>query len=189
MRLSAPQLAMKSAGARPDDAPNTGPSGERVAPTASLAGILLKRPLAAPSVAAALDRVPRDEDPAIIIAWWEGLKRGRSLPAPDDLDRAAIGARWPAAVLLSYSPELNGIARATRIGDRDEVHKGAVEYSSMLTEWLLAVGRMAMLRGAPIVETRDFPSTRGAAAYRIVALPLSAGGHGPDHVLCRLGRA
>ncbi len=180
---------MKSSGARPDDPPNTAPSGERVAPTASLAGILLKRPLAAPSSDAALDRVPRDDDPAVIIAWWEGLKRGRSFPAPDDLDRAAIGARWSAAVLLSYAAEANGVARATRIGDRDDVHNGAVEYSPMLTEWLLAVGRRTMLRGAPVDETRDFPSTRGTAAYRIVALPLSAGGYDPDHVLCRLGRA
>jgi hypothetical protein len=188
MRLSAAQLAMKSSGARPDDAPDTAPSGERVAPTASLAGILLKRPLATPLSAAALDRVPRDDDPAVIIAWWEGLKRGRSFPAPDDLDRAAIGARWSAAVLLSYSAEANGVVRATRIGDRDDV-QGGVEYSPMLTEWLLALGRRTMLRGAPVDETRDFPSSRGTAAYRIVALPLSAGGHGPDHVLCRLGRA
>jgi len=172
-----------------DAAPDIAPSGERVAPTASLAGILLKRPIAARLPDAAISRIPGDDDPVVIIAWWEGLKRGRAFPAPDDLDRGAIGARWPAAVLLSYSPEVNGIARATRIGDRDEVHKGAVEYSSMLTEWLLAVGRLAMLRGAPIDETRDFPSTRGIAAYSILALPLSAGGHSPDHVLCRLGRA
>ncbi len=172
-----------------DAAPDIAPSGERVAPTASLAGILLKRPIAARLPDAAISRIPGDDDPAVIIAWWEGLKRGRAFPAPDDLDRGAIGARWPAAVLLSYSAEANGIARATRIGDRDDVHNGAVEYTPMLTEWLLGVGRMAMLRGTPIDETRDFPSARGMTAYHIVALPLSAGGRGPDHVLCRLGRA
>jgi hypothetical protein len=186
---------MKPSGALPDAAPpdavppNTAPSGERVAPTASLAGILLKRPLAARSPDAVLNRVPGVDDPAVIIAWWERLKRGRAFPAPDDLDRAAIGARWSAAVLLSYSAEANGVARATRIGDRDDVHDGAVDYSPMLTEWLLALGRKAMLRGAPVDETRDFPSTLGTASYRILALPLSAGGHGPDHVLCRLSRA
>jgi hypothetical protein len=175
--------------APPESAPNIAPSGERVAPTASLAGILLKRPLAPRLPDAALHRIPAADDPAVIVSWWEGLKRGRAFPAPDDLDRGAIGARWPAAVLLSYSAEANGVARATRIGDRDDVHNGAVDYSPMLTEWLLGVGRMAMHRAEPIDETRDFPSTRGMTAYRIVALPLSAGGHGPDHVLCRLGRA
>src|SRR5258708_19564158 len=113
MRLPAAQLVMKSSGARPDDPPNTAPSGERVAPTASLAGILLKRPLAAPSSDAALDRVPRDDDPAVIIAWWEGLKRGRSFPAPDDLDRAPIAARWPAPLLRSYPPHTTPVPPAT----------------------------------------------------------------------------
>ena len=87
-----------------------------VAPAASLAGILRRRPSGDPIAG---PPVPGDDDPAIVIAWWSALKRGRAYPAPDDLDRAAIGAAWPAAVLLSG--EGGGIARATRLGDRDDV--------------------------------------------------------------------
>jgi hypothetical protein len=150
---------------------------------ASLVGVLRRRPAASPSG----DRVPSDDDPATVIAWWSALKRGRAFPAPADLDRAVIGAAWPAAVLLSDDGAGGDIVRATRLGERDDL--GAVDYSAMLTEWLLAVGRTAIARGAPVEEVREFPSAGRRAAYRILALPLSAGGHAPDHVLCRLSRA
>lgn len=149
---------------------------------ASLVGVLRKR-LAVNSASG--HQVPSDDDAAAVIAWWSALKRGRAYPAPGDLDRAAIGATWPAAVLLSGDGA--GIARAMRLGDRDEL--GAMEYSAMLTEFLLAIGRTAMARGAPVEEARELPSAGGRAAYRILALPLSAGGGVPDHVLCRLSRA
>jgi hypothetical protein len=166
--------------------PGASADGARPAPPASLAGVLVKRPQAR---VRAINPVPDAADPATIIAWWEILKRGRRLPAPADLDRAAIGAAWPAAVLLTYGAEPGGIASATRLGDRDDVRNGAVEYSAMLTEWLLATGRRALGRGLPLDETRDFPTTRGLVAYRILALPLSTDGQRPDHVLCRLARA
>lgn len=160
-------------------------------PAASLVGILRKRPAASQSSGhpPAWHRVPGEDDPAVVITWWSALKRGRAFPAPDDLDRAAIGAAWPAAVLLSDDGAGGGIARATRLGDRDDVKGGAVEYSAMLTEFLLAIGRTAIARGVPVEEVRDFPSAGGRATYRILALPLSAGGQAPDHVLCRLSRA
>jgi hypothetical protein len=163
---------------------------------ASLAGILRKRP----TVNSAAGRpvpghlipghpVPGDDDSVAVIAWWSALKRGRAYPAPADLDRGAIGAAWPEAVLLSDGGSGGDIARATRLGGRGAFGNGAVEHSAMLTEFLLAVGRTAIARGAPVEEVRDFPSAGGRAAYRILALPLSAGGDAPDHVLCHLRRA
>jgi len=160
-----------------------------VTPAASLAGFRLRGRGGPQSSIAAASILGSVKDPPAMIAWWEALKRGRRFPTPHDLDRAAIGAAWPAVVLLSYSAEQNGIARTIRIGDRDDVQNGAVEYSPMLTEWLLALGRKTIMRGVPLDETGDFPSARGVIAYRILALPLSAGGHFPDHVLCRLWRA
>ena len=157
---------------------------------ASLAGILRKRATVSSTAGrpAPSHPVPGDDSVAVV-AWWSALKRGRAFPAPADLDRAAIGAAWPEAVLLSGGGSGCGIARATRLGDRGAIGDGGVEYSAMLTEFLLAIGRTAIARGAPVEEVREFPSAGRRATYRILALPLSAGGHAPDHVLCRLSRA
>lgn len=157
---------------------------------ASLAGILRKRGTVSSTAGrpAPSHPVPGDDSVAVV-AWWSALKRGRAFPAPVDLDHAAIGAAWPEAVLLSDGGVGGGIAHAMRLGGRGAFGDGGVEYSAMLTEFLLAIGRTAIARGAPVEEVRDFPSADGRAAYRILALPLSAGGDVPDHVLCRLGRA
>jgi hypothetical protein len=184
-----------------DSAPEPIQPGPRMARAASLVGILLKRPRLVPepsntsiSTVEAPPRrerkpLPATDDPAAIVAWWQALKHGRPFPAPEDLDRAALGAAWPAAVLLSYTGGQNGIARATRLSNHDDLRHGPVEYTPMLTEWLLALGRTTLQRGEPVQETGDFPSMRGIAAYRLLALPFSAAGTAADHVLCRLCRA
>jgi hypothetical protein len=133
--------------------------------------------------------MPAETDPAAIIAWWERLKRGRPFPSPDDLDRAAIAATWPDAVLLAYDASSGTISRAIRLSNADIVPNEIVEYSTMITEWLLALGRKAAQRGGALQETRTFPIGRGIADYRIDALPLASDHRGVDHVLCRLAPA
>lgn len=152
-----------------------------------------------PSVATPADQIrgpamprgatPSDADPAVLTAWWDGLKRGRDFPALEDIDTAAIAATWPDVVLLGYDSRQAEITRATRLGGAKAGADDAIEYSPMVTEWLLALGRKAARRGAVMHETREFPVSRGMAAYRIVALPLRAGQQGVDHVLCHLGSA
>jgi hypothetical protein len=93
---------------------------------------------------------------------------------------------WPEAVLLGYDPAKQDIARASRVGGADAF---AIEYTPMVTEWLLDLGRRAVRAGAPLHETRNFSVARGLTAYRLVALPLGADRRAADHVLCRLGRA
>jgi hypothetical protein len=132
------------------------------------------------------DAVPAEGDPAKLIAWWNGLKRGGAYPSPTDLDAKAISAVWPEAVLLAYDKARQDIARASRLGTVDNL---SIEYTPMVTEWLLALGRRAAREGAPLHETRDFTGARGLTSYQLTALPLSADRHSADHVLCRLARA
>jgi hypothetical protein len=174
-------------------------AGLDMLPTASLAAIPIRtsrsRLIPPPATRQAQDPspqpagAPRDGDPAALAAWWRALKRGRDFPSPDDLDTEAIAATWPEAVLLGYDSRQAEITGATRLKSSGAEGDGAIEYSPMVTEWLLALGRKAARQGAVMCETRDFPVARGMAAYRIVSLPLRAGRHGVDQVLCHLGRA
>jgi hypothetical protein len=152
----------------------TGAMGSRPAQKAN--------PVAPP---AGFDTVPASGDPAALVAWWQRLRRGSPYPSPEDLDADAIAAAWPEAVLLGYDRETQDIGRVSRLRKTDNL---AIEYTPMVTEWLLALGRRAMRDGVPLHETRDFAGARGLTSYALTALPLSADRRGADHVLCRLGR-
>ena len=167
----------------PGPAPAPAPLPPREAPKQAP---LPERTQTAPPREAAPVALPAAGDPAALIAWWNRLKRGAASPSPADLDATAIGAAWPDAVLLAYDKARQDIARASRLGNADSL---AIEYTPMMTEWLLALGRKAAREGAPLHETRNFADARGLTAYRLTALPLSADRGSPDHVLCQLARA
>ena len=167
----------------PGPAPAPTPLPPREAPKQAP---LPERTQTAPLREAAPDALPTASDPAALIAWWNRLKRGAASPSPADLDAKAIGAAWPDAVLLAYDKARQDIARASRLGKADSL---AIEYTPMMTEWLLALGRKAARQGTVMCETKDFPVAQGTQAYRIVSLPLRAGRNGVDQVLCHLGRA
>jgi hypothetical protein len=158
-------------------------------PVASLASVSLRRSgvTRPPAAAAAPSPVPSGEDRKAVIAWWRALRRGRDLPAVDDLDRAAIAAAWPEAMLLAYDAGGDAVTRATRLSTDAIVPGAIVEYSPMVTEWLLATARRAARSAAPLEEERGFPVGRGLALYRLLALPLGGSRHVVDHVLCRIG--
>ena len=164
-----------------------GPEAGEPPPAASLASIPLRRGGASrslPPAAPPLSAVPRGDDRGAVIAWWEGLRRGRAMPATADLDRAAIAAAWPEAMLLAYDAPQDNIAGAIRLGPGALVAGAIVEYSPMVTEWVLAASRRAARSAAPIEEERSFAVGRGLVLYRLFVLPL---GSGPvDHVLCHI---
>ena len=64
-----------------------------------------------------------------------------------------------------------------------------IDFTPMLTEFVLTLGRQAWRSGRPIKDIEDFPSPTGEARYRIVALPLSDDDQSIDHVLCHVVRA
>jgi hypothetical protein len=132
--------------------------------------------------------VPSEEDPRLAVAWWRSLLAGQRWPGLAALDRKAIAAAWPAAVLLTYDAAADAIERALRIGTADDIRSGLVEYTPMLTEWLLALARRAAEIGAPVEEERSLPGLGALARYRIMALPFSAAGARADHILCRIRR-
>ena len=71
----------------------------------------------------------------------------------------------------------------------DDVDIEAIDYTPMVTEWVIGVGRTAVELGQPTEDTEVFPSMGGQVGYRVVALPLSDDQTAVDHVLCHVSIA
>ena len=117
-----------------------------------------------------------------ILDYWDGLRGTRDFPSLNDLDRAHV-ARWPNTILLAFTNvEMPSI---TRIGENN----GEIEYTAMVTDWILSRGRNSAKRAEPMEEEQRFPVSAGSARYRLLLLPISGNGPKCDHVLCHLTRA
>ena len=117
-----------------------------------------------------------------VIDYWDSLRGGREFPALDELNRSLVAASWPNTVLLGFAaPETPSI---TRIG----AGNGEIEYTAMVTDWILSRGRQSAKRARPLDEEQRFPVSDGTARYRLLLLPFSSYGLNCDHVLCHLSR-
>jgi len=122
-----------------------------------------------------------------ILEYWDALRGAQDLPVLKDLDRGRVANTWPNTVLLAF-PALEEPARITRVGDNN----GDVEYTAMVTDWILTRGRNSAKRGQPMEEEQRFPvSGGGRARYRLLMLPFAseADGGKSEHVLCHITRA
>jgi hypothetical protein len=116
-----------------------------------------------------------------MIDYWDGLRGGRDLPPLEDLDRVLVAERWPNSVLLSFAA---GVPRMTRLGESSD----DVEFTGMVTDWLLSHGRQSAKRLEPVDEEHHFPATGGRARYRLLLLPLGRSGTPCEQVLCHVSR-
>ena len=137
---------------------------------------------------------PRQDDG--ILGYWQERQSGRDFPAWSDLDPEEILARWPDSVLLSCDPHRPvpkleaSFAEALRSAKRRKAEglEPTVEYTPLLTEWLLTIGRAVARLGKPLNDSEFFPSFRGRVGYRVVGLPLGTAATGVEHVLCHVTR-
>lgn len=131
-----------------------------------------------------------------IYRYWRDHRGGRDYPAWSDLDPDEILARWPDSVLLSCDrhrplPTLEAsFAEALRDAKRRRAERlePVVEYTPLLTEWLLTIGRAVARIGKPLNDTEHFPSYKGRIRYQVVGLPLGTPDSGVEHVLCHVTR-
>jgi hypothetical protein len=157
----------------------SGPSSDRVVqlPTAAAEPAAQAEPTAAPEQAVEEVRAPD------ILDYWDGLRGTRDYPDVDEIDRAHVAGSWPNTVLLSFKTE---IPQITRIGENN----GEIEYTAMVTSWLMTRGRQAAKRGEPMEEEQKFPLSNGSARYRLLVLPMiGADSETCDHALCQITRA
>jgi hypothetical protein len=139
--------------------------------------------VAEPATAMPSQTAPDEVRVPDVLDYWDGLRGARDYPAVDELDRAHVAASWPNTVLLSFKTE---IPQITRIGENN----GDIEYTAMVTSWLMSRGRHAVKRGEPMEEEQKFPLSSGSGRYRLLVLPmLGKGSEACDHVLCQITRA
>jgi hypothetical protein len=127
-------------------------------------------------------------------SFWAQRKNGRRFPSYGDFDAKQIAELWPNTMLLSCGIIGGGNVNFTqvmRLTGTPATAEGAdeVNFTPMLTEWMLAIGREAASAGKPVQDIETFQNPGGASSYRIVALPLGNEETQVDHVLCNLARA
>lgn len=152
---------------------------ELTMPAADASQTVIPLPVAAPEPKAA---APEANAPDLL-DYWDGLRGVRDYPVVDELDRSHIAGSWPNTVLVGFKTELPQI---TRIGENN----GDIEYTAMVTSWLMSRGRHAVKRGEAMEEEQKFPTSAGSARYRLLLLPMMGrGSEVCDHVLCQVTRS
>jgi len=124
---------------------------------------------------------PRAEE---IVVYWERLRRGRPRPSLDELDRGLVATAWPDSLIVLFEQDPAAMPRVARLGAAD----GAIEYTPMVTDWILTRARHTAAGSERREEIRDFPLGTERPRYRLFLLPLDTAASGGG-VLCHLCRA
>jgi hypothetical protein len=158
------------------------PGDEPAAPPAP-PPVAVEPPVVAAETAPA-DGAASDVQGPDILEYWDSLRGMQDLPVLKDLDRGRVASTWANTVLLAFNAV--EAARITRVGDNN----GDVEYTGMVTDWILTRGRAAAKRGQPMEEEQRFRVTDGWARYRLLMLPFvsESGDLSSEHVLCHVTR-
>ncbi|HEV8014382.1 MAG TPA: hypothetical protein VGP48_02555 [Stellaceae bacterium] len=122
-----------------------------------------------------------------LIDYWDDLRDGRELPFFASLDRTRIAISWPDSLMVTFSgadaaatPQIARLSRLT----------GGVEYSSMVTEWILGCSRQVARIGKAMEHEQKFPGSHGGTkSYRMLLLPFATAIGKSDHILCHLSSA
>ncbi len=143
----------------------------------------------APAPAAGAQMRPQD-----IVRYWDQLRQGRRFPSRGDLDPAEISKHWPNSMLVRRNRDNKGWQLETQFSgglqggsNGSAMSKGSgAECASMVTEWILSLGREVATLGKPLQDTEVFPTSVGEVRYKVIALPLSENQNEIDHVLYHL---
>jgi len=134
------------------------------------------------------------KQPTDLYGYWTRAKNGRRFPARGDFDAEQVAENWPNSMLLTCGATAgNGnvnITQVLRLGaGRRSRPSEELNFTSMITEWMLTIGGEAARAGQPVQDSETFRTPEGTHAYKIVALPLGEQPTRVDHVLCQLTRS
>jgi len=130
---------------------------------------------------AAKDR-PRYWD---FVDYWDKLRHGYRMPTLSMLDRSLVAECWPDSLIVSYPenneamPQIARLSRAT----------GEIEYTPLVTDWIISCARETVRYGEAMEDEQEFPYSRGMAGYRLLLLPFATDEGKGEFVLCHLCRA
>jgi hypothetical protein len=140
-------------------------------------------PLPAPEIARAAPLAYDDlRSSDALIYYWDELRAGRELPLFSYLDRTRIAISWPDTVMVNYSADqaaMPQIARLSRL-------TGAIEFTSLVTEWVLSCSRQVARLGKAMETRRAFTGARRSHNYHMLLLPFADASGASGHVLCHM---
>jgi hypothetical protein len=120
-----------------------------------------------------------------LIYYWDELRAGRELPLFSKLDRTRIAISWPDTVMVNYEQDRAAVPQIARLSRLT----GVVEFTSMVTEWILSCSRQVSRLGKAMETKRDFEGTDTHRSYHMLLLPFANPYGASDHVLCHLSCA
>jgi hypothetical protein len=120
-----------------------------------------------------------------LIYYWDELRGGRELPLFSKLDRTRIAISWPDTVMVNYEHDRAAVPQIVRLSRLT----GVVEFSSMVTEWILSCSRQVARLGKAMETKRDFEGADTRRSYHMLLLPFANPYGASDHVLCHLSCA
>lgn len=132
-----------------------------------------------------------------VASYWDELRRGRQVPSVIDVDPGEVAQYWPNSLMINcndisdHATVERSFAEVMRGARERAAAQGAVliEYTPMVTEWIMTVGREVARAGRPIQDIEVFPTSVGNVSYRVIALPLSGERLGDVHALCYITHA
>lgn len=117
-----------------------------------------------------------------LVDYWDDLRGGRELPFFTSLDRTRIAISWPDTLMVTFSGRDSGepqVARLSRL-------TGEIEYSSLVTEWILGCAREVSRIGKAMEHEEKFAGSDATRTYRLILLPFATPAGKSDHILCHL---
>lgn len=166
--------------------------------TGSLVGISINRNregVASPAVQPARAMAQAEQRlPRTLAEYWSQLRRGRRWPQRSDVDPKQIGAQWPDTRLMRCATgdqqwQFESLYSQVVRGGGQNVASGAVDFTPMVMEWILTMGREAESSGSPVEELDVFPTPMGKdVRYKAVAVPLSDDDETVNYVMCHVER-
>lgn len=120
-----------------------------------------------------------------LVYYWDELRGGRELPLFSKLDRTRIAISWPDTVMVNYDVDRAAVPQIARLSRLT----GVVEFTTMVTEWILSCSRQVARIGKAMETQRDFDSAESPRSYHMLLLPFANPHGSSDHVLCHLSCA
>ncbi|WP_169568886.1 hypothetical protein [Sneathiella limimaris] len=129
-----------------------------------------------------------------ILNYWLDIRQGRRYPSWRSLEPEKIGQHWPNCLLIHCNREIGrmqvkyefttAIRKVAEKYTPEEQRIDRIEFTPMVIDWILGLGREVATTGKPTHGTDRFPSLTGEMPIRLIALPLSEDLKTIDHVLC-----
>ncbi len=166
--------------------------------TGSLMGISIKRNnnesgMARPAIqpvdpahGASREQAP----PRDIAEYWRRLRKGRRWPPRSDIDPKQL-THWSNTMLMrvgiGHEPwRFESLFADALRGGGQSFGNGDIEFTPMIMDWILDLGRRTEHNGTVVEDTDSFPTKRGDKRYKATAVPLGDDDTTVNYILCHI---